>query len=151
MRGNRKSNPENRRPNPKRRVARAEDVSLPELEKLAAKVKYTGNPAHKSGQKGFDLAQSASLRPGKTLCDLSGITHRRQAVALLREGLRRGVVRDRCVRGWPKQVWAVADTGVVFEAQYDGVGGSYHGYPLAEGDPFRQRVIDAWNAWEAKK
>ena len=69
---------------------------------------------------------------------------------LLREGLRRGAVSEKFVGKWPKQVWAISDSGDVLEAQRD-EDGSYHGYPLAFGDAFRDDVIDFWRARASKK
>jgi hypothetical protein len=51
---------------------------------LAAKVRYTGNPAHKRDPGDFDLTPPAAPRQNATLCDDAGILKRKKAIALLR-------------------------------------------------------------------
>lgn len=131
--------------NPKRHIA----VSPAEadLARLAAAVHYSGNAEHKKNPGDFGFPPPLGPRPGKTLCDGAGIFQRREAVALLREGIRRGLV-SRQVRGdYPQNVWAVTDTGIALEAQLDNrETGSYHGYPMREDDAFREEVIAKWRA-----
>lgn len=103
----------------------------------------SGNPLHKKSPGDFGLSPRA--RPGKSLCDSTGIFRKDDALDLLREGLRRGAVSEKLVGKWPKQVWAISDNGDVLEARRDG-DGSCHGYPLAFGDAFRDDVIDFWHA-----
>jgi hypothetical protein len=40
-------------------------------------------------------------------------------------------------------VWAVTDEGDPLEAQLEGEG-RYHGYPMPDGDPFREEVLARW-------
>ena len=48
--------------------------------------------------------------------------------------------------GWPQNVWAVSETGELFEAQLENATrGSYHGYPMPLSDDFRSSVIGEWN------
>lgn len=47
--------------------------------------------------------------------------------------------------GWPQNVWAVTDKGEPLEAQLEG-DGIYHGYPMAEADPFRDKILERWTA-----
>lgn len=48
--------------------------------------------------------------------------------------------------GFPQNIWCVDDEGVVFEAQLENVElGTYHGYPMSHGDPFRAEVVVQWN------
>lgn len=45
----------------------------------------------------------------------------------------------------PQNVWAVLPGGMVLEAQLDNrERATYHGYPLAEHDPFAEVVREAW-------
>lgn len=129
--------------NPKRRIAAAGSLSQSELDELSSKVLYSGNPEHKRSPGDFGLTPPASPRPGKTLCDIAGVFRRDEALALLQEGIKRGVVSEAIVDGWPKQIWSVTQDGLVLEAQRDQPG-SYHGYPLAPGDAFRELVLEVW-------
>ena len=135
--------------NSKRGVAVNPDPS--ELQDLAARVRYGGNPEHKRNPGDFGLTPSAQLRPDKTACDEAGITERRVALRLLREGIRKGLVSDQ-VRGpgqFPQNVWAVTEDGHPLEAQLENPEtGSYHGYPMPVVDPFRKLVIERWNRHE---
>jgi hypothetical protein len=47
--------------------------------------------------------------------------------------------------GWPQNVWAVTERGEPLEAQLEGQG-VYHGYPMAEADPFREKILDRWES-----
>ena len=64
---------------------------------------------------------------------------------LLRAGLCQGLVSDRMVGEWPKNVWSVTGDGFAVEAQLENPGlGIYHGYPMPEADPLSQEVIRRW-------
>lgn len=129
--------------NPKRRLALTPD--LEQLKKLAATVRYGGNSEHKRNPGDFGLTPPAGPRPGKTLCDAAGIFERAQALELLRQGVRRGLISDRGGE-FPQNIWAVSAEGIPLEAQLEG-NGVYHGYPMPEKDPFRESVIARWNAF----
>lgn len=113
------------------------------MSELASSVAYRGNPEHKRSPGDFALEPPAAPRPSKTLCDLAQITRREQALDYLREGLRRGMVSERRVDGWPQNVWAVSGEGVALEAQRDGAG-SYHGYPMPSSDPMQREILRRW-------
>ena len=68
---------------------------------------------------------------------------RAEALALLREGFERGMFSAQERDGWPQNVWAVTKAGEPLEAQLEGQG-AYHGYPMAEADPFRDKVLERW-------
>ncbi|MBF0155416.1 MAG: hypothetical protein HQL64_16905 [Magnetococcales bacterium] len=56
------------------------------------------------------------------------------------------MVSEQQRNGWPQNVWAVDSNGVPLEAQLENEGlGSYHGYPMPEGDPFRENVLQRWH------
>ena len=75
------------------------------------------------------------------LCDEVGVFHRQEALELLRSGVTVGLVSERCVNGWPQNIWVVRD-GRVLEAQLEQPEtGSYHGYPLQLEDPFTELVL----------
>lgn len=130
--------------NPKRRIAR-EPIAAARLRDLAERVNYGGSPLHKRNPGDFGLSPPSSPRPGKTLCDGTGIFRRSEAQALLRVGIDRGFVSEQTRAGWPQNIWAVSDDGHVLEAQLDNQEiGSYHGYPLTPDDPFRDEVQSRW-------
>lgn len=129
--------------NPKRRIAVAGSLPQSELDRLAEEVTYSGNPEHKRSPGDFGLIPPASPRRAKTLCDICAVFRKDEALGLLREGLRRGSVSEVFIDGWPKQIWAITKSGIVLEAQRDGVR-CYHGYPLAPGDAFSESVVRVW-------
>lgn len=128
--------------NRKRRVM---DTPPPQeaRKELASRVTYVGHPHHKREPGDFKLSPPAQPRPDKTLCDGAGIKNRANARRWLLEGIRRGITSNYTEHGFPKNVWAVTDQGIVLEARGDGKG-NYHGYPLFEPDPFRQVVLQCW-------
>jgi hypothetical protein len=131
--------------NPKRRIAGA--MVQTELERLAATVRYGGNPEHKRNPGNFGLTPPASPRRHKTLCDEAGIFDRDQALRLLREGIRRGLMSEPRSADYPQNVWAVSMEEVPLEAQLENAAnGTYHGYQMPEEDPFRDIVIARWGA-----
>jgi hypothetical protein len=137
--------------NPKRGVAAPE--ASPQrravLAQLAREVRYGGNPEHKRNPGDFGLTPPAEPRRGKTLCDDAKIFRRSEALLLLREGLRRGLVDARWTgEGWPKLVWAVDANGTPLEAQRE-ADGTYHGYPMPKGDPLRSTVTALWATHDA--
>lgn len=71
------------------------------------------------------------------------IYSRSQALSLLREGVNRGTFSAQERDGWPQNVWAVTDKGQPLEAQLE-TNGTYHGYPMSDADPFREKVLERW-------
>jgi hypothetical protein len=132
--------------NPKRRLLSMDHAERMRgnLEELASRVRYGGNPEHKRDPGDFALQPPhAAGRPRKTLCDDAGITLRARALELLREGLRRGMVDARFHGEWLLNVWAVAPDGTPLEATRESAG-CYHGYPMPENDPLRQEIAARW-------
>ncbi len=112
------------------------------MAELAERVGYGGNPQHKSNPGDFGLTPPSQAREFKTLCDTVGIFRRAQALALLQEGIRRGLVSARTKNGCPKHVWAVTDRGEPLEAILeDEQRGVYHGYAMGDDDPFAETVL----------
>jgi hypothetical protein len=117
-------------------------------ETLSARVtrlRYRGNPEHKRNPGNFDLTPPSALRPGKTLCDQVEIFSYSEALRLLRAGFERGLFSAQERNGWPQNIWALTDKGEPLEAQLEG-DGVYHGYPMPEADPFRERVLERWTS-----
>ena len=131
--------------NPKRRICTKQEFqSLQEaLSTLLENVNYRGNPEHKRNPGDFGLTPPGAPRPWKTLCDEVQISSRTEAPRLLREGLRRGMISPQQRNGWPQNVWAVTERGEPLEAQRES-DGLYHGYPMPEADPFREKVLERW-------
>lgn len=136
--------PRNRRTfNQKRRIANG--TGSKELEGIADKVRYGGNPEHKRNPGDFGLMPPASPRPDKTLCDGANILVRKHALELLKAGILRGLVSEQFRNGFPQNVWAVTQNGIPLEAQLENaVNGTYHGYPMPEADAFRVLVLKKW-------
>lgn len=130
--------------NPKRILR---DVPCPELcAALAGQVRYGGNPEHKKSPGDFGLTPPTAPRPDKTLCDTAGIVTRAVALQLLQVGARSGLVSQQEKNGYPQNIWSVSSDGLPLEAQLENSEqGTYHGYPMPEGDPMRQVILDAWH------
>lgn len=131
--------------NPKRRLCAIEVLEARQqaLFSRIQSVRYTGNPEHKRNPGDFGLTPPSAPRPGKTLCDEVESYSRAEALSLLLAGLRRGMFSAQEHDGWPQNVWAVTERGEPVEAQPEGHG-MYHGYPMAETDPFREKVLEGW-------
>ena len=130
--------------NNNRKIREACDPS--ELAQLAATVDYGGNSAHKRSPGDFNLNPPAGARPDKTLCDAVAIHSKKEALRLLKEGIKRGLISKQSREGFPQNVWAVTDDGEPLQASLENRGaGTYHGYPLAQSDPFRRIVLARWN------
>lgn len=134
--------------NPKRALV-AHKPEQAELTAMASKVTYSGNPEHKRNPGDFALTPPSAPRPDKTLCDLAGIQSRSKALSVLRDGVLRGLISGQRRGAFPQNIWAVTSDGIPFEAQLDNEEvGTYHGYPMPEADPFRDVVLQAWEADE---
>ena len=131
--------------NPKRRLCPTGALETRQRDLLSRiqSIRYTGNPEHKRNPGDFGLTPPSVPRPGKTLCDEVGIYSRAEALALLRAGFERGTFSAQERDGWPQNVWAVTGAGEPLEAQLEGQG-AYHGYPMAEADPFCSKVLERW-------
>ncbi len=131
--------------NNKRRMIKLEECNFQDLSDLASQAQYGGNPEHKMNPGDFNLTPPSSPRKKKSLCDSVKVFTRKEALALLRNGIKMGLVSDRFVGQWPKNVWSVMDDETPLEAQIESPEqGSYHGYPMQEDDPFCEEVIKEW-------
>jgi len=113
---------------------------------FARQVTYGGNPEHKRDPGDFNLNPPSQPRADKTLCDIAEIFARAEAERLLRRGVERGMVSKQWIGCFPQNIWSVTDKGIPLEAQLENRDkGTYHGYPIPEGDPFRAEVLERWN------
>src|ERR1039457_3146407 len=133
--------------NPKRRLCPAEALQAWQAVLFARieNVRYSGNPEHKRNPGDFRLDPPSAPRPGKTLCDQVEIFSPAEALTLLQAGLQRGTFSAQERDGWPQNVWAVTARGEPLEAQLERQG-VYHGYPMPEADPFREKVLERWTS-----
>lgn len=131
--------------NPKRKMLNLEECNFQSLSDLASQAQYGGNPEHKRNPGDFNLTPPGSPRSAKSLCDSVKVFTRKEALALLRKGIKNGLVSDRFIERWPKNVWSVIDNETPLEAQLESSGqGAYHGYPMPKNDPFCEEVIKQW-------
>jgi hypothetical protein len=130
--------------NPKRRLAPTGSWPTEVLGELAKVVRYGGNPEHKSKPSDFCLHPPANPRPGKTLSDKVREFTKAEALELLRDGVKRGMVSVQPRGRWPQNVWSVQEDEP-FEAQLENQDlAVYHGYPMPSDDDFRALVLTEW-------
>ena len=131
--------------NPKRRIAKPGFYTVAELEELAAGVRYVGSAHHKLHPSDYGFDPPVAPRASKSVCDDKRPLQHREALALLQAGIRLGMVNRRLEGEWPKYIWAVDDTGEVYEAKLGHDGTRYHGYRLREDDDAMRRwVLNEW-------
>ena len=129
--------------NPKRKFD--DNCDMKYRDDIADKVKYGGSPLHKKNPGNYGLTPPIQPRPHKTLCEGVNINSPEDATRLLRLGVDKGLVSEQKRGNFPQNIWAVAEGGIPMEAQLDNQEtGSYHGYPLSEGDPFREEILGKW-------
>jgi hypothetical protein len=117
-----------------------------ELDDMAKKAIYGGNPEHKKNPGDFKLDPPAAWTPDKELCDRVNIFSQITAQRLLRKGIRKGMISQQVRGAWPQNVWVVTNEGEALEAHLENSDkGSYHGYPMSPDDPFREVVLKRWN------
>lgn len=130
--------------NPKRKIrTTCEGI---DLDQLADRIRYGGNPEHKRNPGDFDLHPPSRPRADKTLCDMVNIHKKEDAVELLKKGVRKGLVSERMRNGYPQNIWTLTDDGYPLEAQLENaISGTYHGNPMPETDPFRGEILRRWD------
>lgn len=82
------------------------------LADLVKRIAYGGNPEHKRNPGDFGLNPPSSPRHAKTLCDEARIFKRSVAMALLREGVKKGLISVQEREGCPQNIWAVSEQGI---------------------------------------
>lgn len=142
-----------RKYNPKRKIQECPSKDGMPLETLCSIVRYGGNPEHKKNPGDFGLTPPSSPRSAKSLCDDVKVFRRAEALQLLKDGIMRGLVSEKCVGQaivFPRNIWAVKvmEDGRLapLEAQLENPSnGTYHGYPLPKTDPMHDLVLERWS------
>lgn len=132
------------------RTIRTNRLTEEEKAQLRKVARYEGSPHHKTNPGDFGLVPPSAPRQDKTRCDEAGVFRRSVAQKLLAAAIERGIASEATATdGLPKQLWAVNESGQVFEAMYGGSQpGCYHGYPIRRSDPLFEKIV---NLWEASK
>lgn len=113
-----------------------------ELDTLAERARYGPNRHHK--RKMFDGC-AGSARLDKTLCDGAWANTQQKSEALLREGIRRGMISEQTHNAWPQNVWAVDQQNEVYQANLTNSGtGEYHGFPIRGEGSFLSLIRSEW-------
>jgi hypothetical protein len=129
--------------NPKRRIK--QDLDPGYLKALAKSVSYAGNPEHKINPGDFGLTPPSLPQADKTKCDIVEVFLRKEAIRLLKDGVRKGLISEQVRNGYPQNIWAVTEDGWPMEAQLENPQkGTYHGYPMTQADPFHEEVLAKW-------
>ena len=132
--------------NPKRRIIQRREIDRTILNRLLDEARYVGSAHHKRAAADYGFHPAANPRPNKSLCDGTGqVVKLGTAMALFREGVKRGMISSAGEGTFPKYVWAVDPEGRAYEAKLERGSGTYHGYELGEDDDrMRQLVIAEW-------
>ena len=129
--------------NPKRRISPFGCTPC-EINKRLAAARYVGSAHHKSKPADYGFVPATAPRPSKSLCDYKRVIEKREAIALFRSGISRGMVSTYLnADGLPKYIWAVDADGEAYES-LSTRGGDYHGYQLSASDPMRDWVLEEW-------
>ena len=126
---------------PKRRIARGNEIDPDVLDRLAREARYVGSAHHKRRPVDYGFHPPANPRRNKSLC---GVVGKAEAEALFHEGVARGMISGFLKDGLPKYVWALDGEGRAYEAVL-GRGGEYHGYRLGRDDPHRRHASEEWH------
>ena len=132
--------------NPKRRIVSIDKIDRDAMDRLVDEAQYTGSPYHKRRPADYGFDHPVSPRPHKSVCAGNRSLKIREAKALFRDGIKRGMFSDFRGDRLPKYVWAVDSNGHAYEAKLERNSPNYHGYELENADAMRRVVIDEWKA-----
>ncbi len=124
-----------------------DSISQQDRQSLCDKVQYVGNPVHKRNPGDFGLIPPSAAKYPKTLCDPTGIFRKEDALKVMQDGIRHGLVSQSYEGEFPRLVWGIHHHGescFVLEFRLDSVQGTYHGYPLQKMDARYQEVLKKW-------
>lgn len=110
------------------------------------RLQYVGSGNHKLRPGDYGFVPSHNPRPSKSPCDDLRPLLLSEASTLFRRGIALGMVSRFEEGGAPKYVWAVDDSGEVYEAKTKSDREvEYHGYRLSDDDrAMRRHVLDEW-------
>ena len=131
-----------------RPIAKVGDYDEAAIKRLISKVRYGGNHLHKKNPGDFGLQPPSRARAGKALCDTAQVFTLREAMEILRSGIKSRLFSPQMREGWPQNIWPVASREAetfVFEAQIENSAtGTYHGYSLPLNSQMGQAVLLEW-------
>jgi hypothetical protein len=134
--------------NPKRRLG--SDMEPSQRKSLAKRAIYVGSQFHKRHLRDWNLEPPSKPRLNRPLCDALDL-NRRGAQQLLERGIELDLISPLFRGDFPQIVWAVTENDTALEAQLDNEQhGTYHGYPMGEGDPLADEVVRVWKEKSAK-
>ncbi|MFK0167073.1 hypothetical protein [Rhizobium sp. NPDC090279] len=110
---------------------------------MAKAARYVGSGHHKRYPLDYGFERTNPI-PTKSLCDMLRPVRLDEAKELLEKGIRAGLISSYDGE-FPKYVWAVDESGVVYEAKADqNAPGEYHGYPLGQEEEIREHILGEW-------
>ena len=132
---------------PDRRIAPAGTIATAELEALRERASYVGTANHKLRPGDYGFVPSHNPRPSKSPCDDLRPVLSAEATRLFRSGISKGMVSAFEHGSFPKYVWALDETGEVYEAKTKPEqDGKYHGYRIGDDEKeMRRYVREEWN------
>jgi len=133
---------------PDRRICPIGLLTTAELLRIAATARYVGSPNHKLRAGDYGFVPPSNPRASKSLCDDKRALLKSEARDLMMEGIRRGMISRVEPGQFPKYIWAVDNSGEVFEAKTKpGQETDYHGYRLGDDErQMRAEVLKEWNS-----
>lgn len=131
---------------PNRRWVPSGTYSEAQLEALVKRVTYVGSSIHKLKPGDYGFVPPTNPRPSKSPCDDRRIVRKEEAGGLLAAGIRAGMVSVFAGEGVPKYVWAVDESGEVYEAKTNpGQETAYHGYRLGDDEKqLKKMILQEW-------
>lgn len=121
------------------------------LARLADRVQYHGIAKHKANPTAFGLPLEARRYGDATRCDEhAGFrpTDMASLPSMLRRGILAGLVGGSLDSGVPTVIWAIGNTGWIFEARITNVEqAEYHGYPVRPTEAIAEVVYQRFSDW----
>lgn len=127
---------------PDRRIAPNGFMSEAEQRALAARIRYGGSASHKLRPGDYGFVPSHNPRASKSVCDDLRPILLLEASTLFERGIALGMVSRFEAGQLPKYVWAVDDTGEVYEAKTNR-DSEYHSYRLGDDERDMRSLVRA--------
>ena len=114
-------------------------------------VTYHGISKHKRDPTRFGLPHYSGRRGDESLCDDHANFEPDQmpgVPAMMQRGIRAGLLGHLISQGVPTMLWAVADSGWIFEARVTNIAvPDYHGYPVRPSEASAELVFRRFHVW----